>query len=175
MPTPARYAARIGTAVCFLSICAALLVGCSREPSAWQKAEAQNTVEAYRTYLSAYPDGAHALEAKTLRARLELPEIEGSLMVVMLDAGVERPSTYLFTIEQQGTVYQLLQDSDTQYHNIEVTERGVLWNVGKLHRVNGIVTSSKPAQFANVPEAGISTAQTPFKFIVAKEVTLVKE
>lgn len=49
--------------VAFLFLEAALLAGCDREPSAWKKAERQDTVEAYEGYLAAHVGGPHAREA----------------------------------------------------------------------------------------------------------------
>jgi outer membrane protein assembly factor BamD (BamD/ComL family) len=49
----------LGVLVCFVG-----LVGCDREPSAWNAAKSQNTVEAYESYLREHAAGPHAAEAK---------------------------------------------------------------------------------------------------------------
>ncbi|CAN5135838.1 hypothetical protein BH24PSE2_BH24PSE2_04290 [soil metagenome] len=47
-----------------------LVVGCDRQPQAWEDASTDDTVAAYDAYLEDYPDGEHAAEARARRDML---------------------------------------------------------------------------------------------------------
>jgi outer membrane protein assembly factor BamD (BamD/ComL family) len=54
-----------------LLCCAALLVACSSPKFEWSQANAMNTIGAYRTFLSKYPNDVHAGDAKIRIAALQ--------------------------------------------------------------------------------------------------------
>jgi len=63
---PARHLSLSG-----LICCATLIVGCGSAKYEWSQASTINTIAAYQTFLSRYPNNAHATDAKTRIAALQ--------------------------------------------------------------------------------------------------------
>lgn len=134
-----------------------ILNGCSKEEIIWKKANSKNTIVAYREYLSKYPAGKYAEEAKNRILQMKLEE--GNVVRVIVKQSYEKahPSEvnlpfYEYTKKIFGDYYDFwVVEEDAKKYNATLTieSRGIpdkatyLWTSGSGAGLKGLWTIAR--------------------------------
>ncbi|HTV95246.1 MAG TPA: hypothetical protein VME42_04570 [Steroidobacteraceae bacterium] len=106
-----------GRRLSLILCCAVALAACSSPGAQWSKATATNTIPAYQSFLSKYPNDVHAPDAKSRIAQLQDEEAWNQAQVASTAAGYQQ---YL-TQEPNGAHAQAARDE------ISSRERADAW------------------------------------------------
>jgi outer membrane protein assembly factor BamD (BamD/ComL family) len=106
-----------------LLCCAALLAACGSAKYEWSQASTLNTIAAYQTFLSKYPNDAHAADAKSRITELQEEQAWSAAQVASTVEGYQQ---YL-AVEPNGAHVQAARDE------IATRERAAAWRTAQTN------------------------------------------